>query len=166
MPLPARHAAFEEVAPGLLIGSRLLSPYALPPPAPPGRPQPHRRTPAVPSWIAGRMVLQDQINSIEKAAFVFCSEARTQSKRVAATASDGAQTFIILIRVFYREDKVVFDSGNHAYVRIGDEKHALTLDEIRELQIDKGQLDFEQEASTVAFPGEFDAGLLSRFFVA
>jgi ATP-dependent DNA helicase RecG len=80
---------------------------------------------------------QDQINSIEKAAFVFCSDARTQCKRVAVTASDGTPSFVILVRVFYREDKVVFDSGNHAYVRIGDEKHALGLEEIRELQIDR-----------------------------
>jgi hypothetical protein len=29
-------------------------------------------------------------------------------------------------------------SGN-AYVRIGDEKHKLSIEEIRELQIDKGQ---------------------------
>ena len=106
---------------------------------------------------------QEQINSIEKAAFMFCSEARTESKRVGVTASDGSPSFIILIRVYYREDRVVFDAGSHAYIRIGDEKHKLGLDEIRELQNDKGQLDFEQELSVLEFPDDFDAELLARY---
>ena len=107
---------------------------------------------------------QDQINSIEKAPFVYCSDARTQCKRIAVTAIDGTPSFIILLRVFYRDDKVVLDSANHAYLRIGDEKHLLGVDEIRELQIDKGQLDFEQEPSTLSFPDDFDPVLLGRFF--
>jgi ATP-dependent DNA helicase RecG len=106
---------------------------------------------------------QQQINSIEKAGYVFCSEARVQSRTVKARASDGTMTFILLFRVFYREDKVVFDSSGNAFVRVGDEKHQLTLDQIRELQIDKGQLEFEQEPSTLDYPDDFDISLVRRF---
>ena len=106
---------------------------------------------------------QEQVNNIEKAAFVFCSEARTKTKTVAARANDDTATFIILIRVSYRDDKVVLDSSSHAYVRIGDEKHQLSADQIRELQIDKGQLDLEQEPTQLAFPEDFNPVLLRRF---
>src|ERR1035437_1535819 len=41
---------------------------------------------------------QDRINAIEKAAFMFCPEARTESKRIGAVNSDGSPTFVILIR--------------------------------------------------------------------
>jgi hypothetical protein len=34
---------------------------------------------------------QEQINSVEKAAFVFCPEARTESKRIAATVVHPAE---------------------------------------------------------------------------
>jgi len=106
---------------------------------------------------------QNQLNDIDKAGFIYCSEARTENKRVEVRTVDGRSSFLILMRVYYREDKVVFDSSSHAYVRIGDQKHELTTDEIRELQIDKGQLDFEQEPSTLVYPDEFDLVLMRKF---
>ena len=106
---------------------------------------------------------QEQINTIFKAGFVFCSEARTQYKKVAVLADDGSSSFVILIRVFYREDKVVLDSAGNAYVRVADEKHKLSSDETRELQIDKGQLDFEQELSILSYPEDFNLALVRRF---
>ena len=69
-----------------------------------------------------------------------------------------------MFRVFYRDDKVVFDASGNAFVRVGDEKHKLTADQIRELQIDKGQLEFEQEPCPLNYPQDFNAVLLRRFF--
>jgi ATP-dependent DNA helicase RecG len=106
---------------------------------------------------------QNQVNALEKSGYVYCSEARSQSKLVQVTAEDGYPSFVILFRVFYREDKIVIDSSGHAFVRVGDEKHKLTIDEVRELQIDKGQLDFEQEPSHLDFPGDFSGVLIKRF---
>jgi len=106
---------------------------------------------------------QKQLNDIEKAAHIYCSEARIDSKRIRAISAEGFETFVVLIRVFYREDKVVFDASGRAFVRVADEKHMLTIEEIREHQIDKGQIDFEQEPSTLKFPEDFDMDLVSRF---
>lgn len=107
---------------------------------------------------------QEQLNHLEKSPFIYCSEARVDSKRVQVTSTSGSLSYVLLYRVHYREDKVVFDSSGRAFIRIGDEKHALNTDEIRELQIDRGQLDFEQEPCGLEYPGDFDSVALQRFF--
>ncbi len=116
--------------------------------------------------IAGcHQLSQDQLNAIEKAAFIYCSETRTQSKLVAIRGRDGRQSFIVLFRVFYHENKVVFDTSGNAFVRIGDSKHKLTSEEIRELQNDKGQLAFEQELCSLEYPNDFNRDTLMRRFL-
>ncbi len=114
--------------------------------------------------IAGcHSLTQDQLNAIEKAGHIYCSEAKVNSRFVAVLSADGQDSFIVLLRVFYNEDKVVFDSAGNAFVRIGDSKHKLTTEEIRELQNDKGQLAFEQEPCGLEFPEAFDQALLKNF---
>ena len=54
---------------------------------------------------------QDQVNAIEKAGLIYCSEARIISKLISVRAVDGKDSFIVLLRVFYQEDKVVFDAA-------------------------------------------------------
>ena len=64
----------------------------------------------------------------------------------------------------YREDRVAYDSQGHAWIRIGDQKHELTKEERRELESDKGQVDFEQELiKDHPYPQSFDAGRISQF---
>src|SRR6185312_6191693 len=76
----------------------------------------------------------------------------------------GESDFILLIRVHYRPDKVVYDSQGHAFTRIGDQKHQLTKEECRELEIDKGQVDYEQEpVLDMRYPEDFDLDLVSQF---
>jgi ATP-dependent DNA helicase RecG len=108
----------------------------------------------------------NQINEREKSAFIFCSESRTDSKRVPVVAKNGVESFLILFRVFYRDDKVVMNASGQAFVRIGDSKHELSAEEIRELQIDKGELDFEQELTQLSFPADFDAATVRRYIDA
>jgi len=69
----------------------------------------------------------------------------------------------MLIRVFYREDKVVTTISGDAFIRVGDQKHQLTTEEIHELKIDKNQLDLEQETANLNFPDDFDVNLVGRF---
>ena len=97
-----------------------------------------------------------QVNSLEKTGYEQCSEARYECKQLIFEHSDGAEDFVILFRVFYRHDKVVMTNGGEAYIRRGDSRHKLTADEVKELQHDKGQVQFEQEPCTLDFPEEFD----------
>jgi ATP-dependent DNA helicase RecG len=105
----------------------------------------------------------DRLNALEKAHYQYCPDARVDSKRVPVTAVDGNSSFVIVIRVAYREDKVVRTASGDAFIRRGDEKHKLSAEEIRELEIDRRQVDLEREPTTLVFPGDFDPALVRRF---
>jgi ATP-dependent DNA helicase RecG len=81
---------------------------------------------------------QSELNEREQAGKVYCPDARFSSKLVPITNVQGDADFVLLIRVQYRPDKVVYDSQQHAWIRIGDQKHELSKDECRELESDKG----------------------------
>lgn len=104
-----------------------------------------------------------QLNALEKANYIYAPEARVDSKRVHVVAEDGSDSFVLVFRVGYREDKVVLTSSNDAYIRRADECHKLTREEIRELEIDKRQVDIEKEPVSLRFPDDFDTDLIHRF---
>jgi ATP-dependent DNA helicase RecG len=104
-----------------------------------------------------------ELNGKEKASNTFCPECRTISKRIKVINIEGHEDFIILFRTNYQENKVICDVSGNAYIRIGDEKHKLTSDEIHELKIDKGQVDLEQEPTTLQYPDDFRDDLIRNF---
>ena len=107
---------------------------------------------------------QAELNEREQAGKVYCPDARSSSKLVPVRNEDGENDFILLIKVEYRQDKLVYDSQGHAWVRIGDQKHALTKEECRELENDKGEVDFEQEpVISFPYPESFDLARVSQF---
>lgn len=106
----------------------------------------------------------NQLNALEKAPFTHCPDAKTRSRRLEATSADGEASFIVLFQVDYREDKVVRNHTDQAFIRYGDSKHKLTDAEIRELEIDKHQVDIEKEPKELIYPDEFDSELLRKFF--
>jgi len=105
----------------------------------------------------------DQLNRLEKSHYVYAPDARVESKRVSVMATDGEDSFVVIFRVAYREDKVVHTASGEAYIRRGDECHKLTQDEIRELQIDRRQVDIEKEPVPLRYPQDFDPDLIRRF---
>ncbi len=103
------------------------------------------------------------LNRIEQTGPVYCSDARFESKRIPIKLQDGSQDFALLFRVLYRTDKVVKTNSGEAFIRIGESKKRLTEDEIRELQIDKRQVDFEREPIDLSYPEDFDTDLIRHF---
>ncbi len=107
---------------------------------------------------------QSELNEREQTGRIYCPDARHETKLVPVTRGDGQADFILLIRVQYRPDRVVYDSQGHAWTRIGDQKHQLSPEERRELERDKGQVDFEQEpVPDVSYPDAFDLDRVSQF---
>ena len=106
---------------------------------------------------------QSRINELERSGQMYCPDARYESKRVPATNSVGNADFLLLCRVFYREDKVAKTVSGDAFVRLGESKERLRQEQIRELEIDKGQVEFEQEACGLSFPADFNTELISQF---
>jgi ATP-dependent DNA helicase RecG len=115
--------------------------------------------------VSGCIGLSTQgLNSLEKAGREMCPDCREEIKRLPVVNANGQDDFVLLIRVPYREDKVVRATSGKAFIRRGDEKHELTDDEIRELQIDKRELDFEREpAYDAQWPSDFDSELVELF---
>ena len=104
-----------------------------------------------------------QLNRLESTRIDFCADSRSQSKRVEAINSSGQPDYLLVIRVFYRADKVVRTSSGNAYWRIADKKMRLSEEEIRELQIDKGEIDFELEPCGLDYPEDFNLEMVRLF---
>lgn len=92
-----------------------------------------------------------------------CTDARIEFKDVAVKNHKGEDDYVIVLRVHYREDKLVETDSGEAFVREGDEKRRLTEAEKREVRLQKGELDVESEAVPLKFPDDFDLSLLEEF---
>jgi ATP-dependent DNA helicase RecG len=71
--------------------------------------------------------------------------------------------FLLLIRVYYRPDKLVETVRSEAFVRSGKTKRQLTEDEKREIRINKGQIEYEKEPVSLKYPQDFDDLLIRDF---
>ena len=106
----------------------------------------------------------DEMNRLESTRIQLCPDSRSKSKRIAAINSrTGRKDYLLIIRVEYRPDKVVRTTSGNAYWRIADKRKRLTEEEIRELQIDKREVDFELEPCGLDYPADFNQQLIKDF---
>lgn len=103
------------------------------------------------------------LNDLLRAGDVFAPEARVQAKRVNVINVKGEPDYIFVIRVFYREDRVVETAGNRAFTRVGASKREMTDAEKRELQQMKGQLEIESEPVALRYPEDFNETKIAVF---
>jgi ATP-dependent DNA helicase RecG len=93
-----------------------------------------------------------------------CPDARVDCRRIPAQRPDGTPDFVLLFRVFYNSAKVVKTANGDAFIRVGESRRKLRPEEIRELEADKGQVDFEQElCPSFQFPDDFNAEILRDY---
>jgi len=102
-----------------------------------------------------------QINKLELVR-TYCSDARHEFKKVAVTNKDGQADFVMVLRVYYREDKLVETNSSNSFVRVGDEKHRLTEAAKQEIRIARGQVQYELEPVTLKWPDDFDIPLADQ----
>ena len=106
----------------------------------------------------------NNLNQLERAGDIHCPDARYEVRHQEVARCDGAPDFLLLIRVFYRQDKVARTTKGHAFIRRGESKTQLTPEEIRELQLDKGEVDLELESCVaLTYPDDFDTRLIAQF---
>lgn len=104
-----------------------------------------------------------QLNNLEKVPHNYCPDAKATTRRVRVRNVDGKQDFVVLFRVGYHRDIVVRTVSGKSFVRKGDSKFTLRPEEVRELQADKGEVSFEQRASGLAYPDEFDQQAIGQY---
>lgn len=106
---------------------------------------------------------QNRINRVENVARDYCPDARIVTRNISAVNSSGHPDFLVLILVRYRPDRVVRNSKGDAFIRIGDRKIPLSPEQVRELEIDRGQVDFERESTTLEYPSDFNHSAIGEF---
>lgn len=100
-----------------------------------------------------------EINKFEKLKN-YCADARYEFKKVPIkNDNDGQDDFVMVLRVYYRDDKLVEMNDGTAWVRLGDEKRRLSEAEKREIRIARGQVEYELEPTTLKWPDDFDIAL-------
>ncbi len=109
---------------------------------------------------------QEHVNELQRAGDIFASDARYQIKTVGVRNDIGQDDQIIVIRVFYRPDKVVETTATKAFMRVGSSKRLMSEEERRELQHFKGQLEVEREPARLAYPKDFDDAAIASYTTA
>ena len=104
-----------------------------------------------------------QLNEVERTGDTFCPDARYEFKRVEIQNKNGLRDQLLIFRVHYNEKKVVRTTDGQAWVRRGESKRQLKEEEIRELQIEKGELSWEREETNRKFPEDFDLKMIQSF---
>ncbi len=105
----------------------------------------------------------DELNRLEKVGHIYCPDAKYESKRIPVSNVAGGKDFVVLFRVHYRPNMVVRTNNGKVFTRIGDSKTELKGAQITELQADKGELSFEQQACNLNWPREFDQAAVPQF---
>lgn len=105
----------------------------------------------------------DALNGAEKKGHFHCPDANFKSKRVQVSNEHGAIDFIILLHIDYHERRVVRTTSGKAYARVGDEKITLNQEQIHQLEVEKGQIDLEQEPAKLEYPADFRLDLIQQY---
>jgi ATP-dependent DNA helicase RecG len=104
----------------------------------------------------------EQLNRTDKVQDL-CPDSRCEIKRVQVSRNDGVSDFLIVIRVYYLKNRTARTPKGEVFARRGDEKRRLKYEEIRQLQIDKGEIAFEQEPCGLQYPDDFDLVAIHSF---
>lgn len=109
---------------------------------------------------------QNQLNRLLQAGHTYVPQARLVHKYVEITNDRGQRDFVLLMRIYAREDRLVETVDRKAFVRHGDQKHALTDEEKLEIRNLRNQQDIERDPSNLTFPDDFDTALVESFVTA
>lgn len=98
---------------------------------------------------------EGKLQEIETAGRDRCPDGRFSTRRIEITNEKDEVDFLVLIRIYYVEGRLVNLSNDDAYCRQGDKSRRLTDSEKQEIRISKGERSFELEASTLKYPDDF-----------
>lgn len=106
-----------------------------------------------------------RLNNLEIDSRDQCPDARFDYRKIPIKrAADDVDDFVLLYRVQYHPSKVVKTVKGEAFARYGESKRKLRPEEIRELEIDKKQVDIEQELyENCEFPRDFRYSIVKQF---
>lgn len=108
----------------------------------------------------------EAVNKLESTGHDYCPEAALESKRVGVVNTAGKQDFLLVFRVKYSPHKVIKTVSGDTFVRIGESKVKLKAEDVHHLAADRGQVDLEQELTTLKFPNDLNYEALKQYVAA
>jgi ATP-dependent DNA helicase RecG len=103
----------------------------------------------------------NQRNDIETVHLTRCPQAKPEFKRFAVIV-DGNQDFCVAIYIPYI-GKLVETNKQEAWIRYGESRHKMTLEEKQDFRSTRQELSFEQEVAPYKFPDDFDLRIIQDF---
>ena len=108
-------------------------------------------------------IAANRTNDLMKCGSTYAPLAEYDTRRIPVRNLKGANDFVLLFRVRFNTSRLVLNSKGEAFIRSGDEKKKLSSDEIRQLEADHGQVQYELEPTPYKFPQDFDIDLVKQF---
>lgn len=106
---------------------------------------------------------EERLAEVETAGRERCPDGRFTSRRVAVKNAKGENDFVVLLRVFFVESRLVECTDHNAYCREGNSTRRLTEAEKQEFRINKGERAFELEPCPLKYPDDFRQPEIARF---
>jgi ATP-dependent DNA helicase RecG len=106
---------------------------------------------------------QKQVNQLESCYLSFCPDARIESRHVHVINQVGEPDFVVLTRVYYSGNRVVRNSKEKVFKRVGDSCTEIKGVMLKELEEEKGIYSFEKQEATMEYPGDFRIPEIRKF---
>ncbi|USU05307.1 hypothetical protein NF701_00425 [Sphingomonadaceae bacterium OTU29THOMA1] len=110
-----------------------------------------------------KRLAEHKLQEIESGGRDNCPDGRFETRRVDILNESGEDDFLILIRIYYVESRLVSLTNDQAYIRQADKSRRLTDAEKQEIRISKGERSFELEATTLSYPSDFRLQDMANF---
>jgi len=106
---------------------------------------------------------ESRLQEIETAGYEMCPDGRFETHRISVKNFAGKDDFLVLIRIYYVESRLVKLTNGEAYCRQSDRSRKLSDAEKEEIRISKGERSFELEPCTLSYPEDFRKSDISSF---
>lgn len=106
---------------------------------------------------------ETHLQEIETAGRDMCPDGRFQTRKVGIINHKGEDDFLVLIRMFYVESRLVKLTNGQSFCRESDHCRRLSDAKNEEIRISKGERTFELEPCTLAYPEDFRTGDIAAF---
>ncbi|MEH6950629.1 ATP-binding protein [Nitrobacter sp. NHB1] len=102
-----------------------------------------------------------QLNDIETTHLMRCPQAKPEFKRLPVIVN-GAPDFCVAIYVPYI-GRLVETNKEEAWIRYGESRHKMSMEEKQDFRSTRQELSFEQEPAPYKFPEDFDLRVIQDF---
>lgn len=106
---------------------------------------------------------ENKLQALESLGSDRCPSGRFRTRRLSVTNRRGQSDFIILVRIFYIENRLVELTDGSAYIRKSDKTFEIDDLQKQELRIEKGERAYELEACNLIYPDDFNVDAVKRF---